>query len=99
MGNMKQTMLGMIAYVRNDYQANRTRFFAELFAWLCSVTSAVTFAATVPDIPLIPLYMVFISGCVAAAWACWTRRSFGLLSNYVFMIVIDCVGLTRLLLH
>ena len=86
-------------YIRQDYQENRARFFAEVFAWACSVTSAVIFAATVPNIPVIPLYSIFISGCCAAAWTCWLRGSFGLLANYVFLIIIDCVGLIRMLIH
>jgi hypothetical protein len=84
-------------YIKNDYNEWPLRFFAELFSWACSVLSAVIFAATVPDIPVIPLYAIFISGCCAAAWTCWTRGSFGLLANYAFLIVIDCIGLARML--
>ena len=85
-------------YIRTDWHSNRVRFCAEVFAWACSVVSAVMFAATVPNIPVMPLYTIFISGCFASAWACWTRRSFGLMANSVFLIVIDGVGLIRYLL-
>lgn len=85
------------AYIQRDFEQNRVRFFAEVFSWACSVTSAIIFAITVPNIPIVPLYAMFISGCCAAAWTCWTRGSFGLLANYVFLIVIDCVGLFRML--
>ena len=86
-------------YIQRDYQEWPLRFYAELFSWTCSVVSAVIFAATVPTIPVIPLYTIFISGCCAAAWTCWTRGSFGLLANYIFLIVIDCVGLIRMITH
>ncbi len=86
-------------YIRTDWASNRVRFCAEVFAWACSVVSAVMFAATVPNIPVVPLYTIFISGCVASAWACWTRRSFGLMANSVFLVVIDGVGLIRYLLQ
>jgi hypothetical protein len=82
-------------YIRTDWVSNRVRFCAEVFAWACSVISAVMFAATVPNIPVVPLYTIFISGCFASAWACWTRRSFGLMANSVFLIVIDGIGLIR----
>ena len=49
-------------YIKRDYKENRIRFFAELFSWACSVISAVIFAATVPTVPVIPLYTIFISG-------------------------------------
>jgi hypothetical protein len=85
-------------YIKQDWGSNRTRFLAEVFAWACSVISAIIFAVTVPTIPVIPLYTIFICGCVASAWACWTRRSFGLLANAVFLVIIDSIGLTRMLL-
>ena len=90
---------GVRQYIRTDWVSNRVRFCAEVFAWACSVVSAVMFAATVPNIPVVPLYTIFISGCCASAWACWTRRSFGLMANSVFLVVIDGVGLIRYLLQ
>jgi len=86
-------------YIRTDWASNRVRFCAEVFAWACSVVSAVMFAATVPNIPVVPLYSIFISGCCASAWACYTRRSFGLMANSVFLIVIDGIGLLRFAMH
>ena len=86
-------------YVKQDWNSNRIRFCAEVFAWSCSVTSAVIFAATVPNIPVVPLYSIFIAGCCASAWACWTRRSFGLLANSAFLVTIDSIGLIRYFLN
>jgi hypothetical protein len=83
------------AYVQHDWHSNRTRFCAEVFAWACSVVSAIIFAATVPTIPVVPLYSIFIAGCVSSAWACYTRRSFGLMANSVFLVIIDGIGLIR----
>ena len=82
-------------YIRTDWASNRVRFCTEVFAWACSVVSAVMFAATVPNIPVVPLYSIFISGCCASAYACYTRRSFGLLANSVFLVIIDGIGLIR----
>ena len=86
-------------YIRQDWKSNRIRFCAELFAWTCSVISAVIFAATVPNIPVVPLYSIFIAGCCASAWACWTRRSFGLLANSAFLVTIDSICLIRYFLQ
>jgi hypothetical protein len=82
-------------YIKTDWHSNRTRFCAEVFAWACSVVSAVIFAATVPNIPVVPLYTIFIAGCISSAWACYTRRSFGLMANSVFLVIIDGIGLAR----
>jgi hypothetical protein len=83
------------AYVQNDWRSNRVRFCAEVTAWACSVISAIMFAVTVPTIPVVPLYTIFITGCVCSAWACYTRKSFGLLANSVALIIIDGIGLIR----
>ena len=81
-------------YIRHDWHSNRVRFCAEAFAWACSVVSAVIFAATVPTIPVVPLYTIFIAGC--CAWAAWSRQSFGMLANYVLLVTIDSIALTRM---
>jgi hypothetical protein len=83
------------AYVQHDWASNRVRFCAEVTAWACSVISAIMFAVTVPTIPVVPLYSIFITGCVCSAWACYTRKSFGLLANSVALIIIDGIGLIR----
>jgi len=46
---------------------------------------------------LLTLYPIWIAGCAMYAWAAWTRQSSGMLANYVLMIVIDTVGLVRML--
>jgi CHASE2 domain-containing sensor protein len=84
-----------VAYVQHDWKSNRVRFCAEVAAWACSVISAIMFAATVPHIPVVPLYSIFITGCVCSAYACYNRRSFGLLANSIFLIIIDGIGLIR----
>jgi len=88
-----------IEWIRRDFRSHPLRFFAELFAWTCSVTSAIIFAVTAPNIPIVLLYSIFISGCCATAWTCYTRHSFGLLANYVFIIIIDCAGLAKMLIN
>jgi hypothetical protein len=90
---------GTWGYIKRDFTEWPMRFCAEVFAWACSVVSAVIFAITVPDVPTVPLYSIFISGCFASAWTCWTRGSFGLLANYVFLITIDSVGLIRYIVN
>jgi hypothetical protein len=31
------------------------------------------------------------------AWASWTRKSFGMLANYLLLTTIDTIGLVRML--
>ena len=84
-------------WIRNDYTSNRFRFSIELLAWAVSIGCSITMAATVPHPPLLVLYPIWIAGCAMYAWAAWTRKSFGMLANYVLLTTIDCIGLFRML--
>jgi hypothetical protein len=84
-------------WIRNDYTSNRFRFFIELLAWAISIGCSITMAATVPHPPLLVLYPIWITGCAMYAWSAWTRKSFGMLANYLLLVSIDFVGLIRML--
>jgi hypothetical protein len=86
-----------IDWIKDDWCSNPVRFVAEFAAWLISIGCAIGMALTVPDPPLLVLYPVWIVGCAIYAWAAYTRRSFGMLANYVLLTTIDTVGLVRLL--
>jgi len=84
-------------WIRNDWNSNRVRFAAELLAWAISIGCSITMAFTVPNPPLLALYPVWITGCAIYAWAAYTRKSFGMLANYILLTTIDTVGLIRML--
>ena len=84
-------------WIREDYASNRTRFFIELLAWAISIGCSITMALTVPNPPLLALYPVWIAGCALYAWAAYTRKSFGMLANYLLLTTIDTIGLLRML--
>jgi hypothetical protein len=86
-----------IQWIKDDYQSHRVRFLIELLAWAISIGCSLTMAVTVPNPPLLALYPVWITGCALYAWAAWTRRSFGMLANYLLLTCIDAVGLVRML--
>lgn len=86
-----------LQWIRDDYTSNRTRFVIELLAWAVSIGCSITMALTVPNPPLLALYPVWISGCAMYAWASYTRKSFGMLANYMLLVTIDAVGLFRML--
>jgi hypothetical protein len=84
-------------WIHDDYRTNPFRFVVELVAWAVSIFCSLVMAITVPNPPLLALYPVWISGCAMYAWAAYTRKSFGMLANYLLLVSIDCVGLTRML--
>jgi hypothetical protein len=88
-----------IDWIRDDYNTHPFRFFIELLAWAVSIGCSITMAVTVPNPPLLALYPVWISGCAMYAWAAYTRKSFGMLANYILLTTIDTFGLIRMLLN
>jgi hypothetical protein len=84
-------------WIKDDFKSNRIRFVVELFAWAISIGCSLTMALTVPNPPLLALYPVWITGCALYAWASWTRKSFGMLANYLLLTTIDTIGLIRML--
>jgi hypothetical protein len=88
---------GIFTWIKDDWNSNRFRFAAELLAWAISIGCSITMALTVPTPPLLVLYPVWITGCAIYAWAAYTRKSFGMLANYILLTAIDTVGLVRML--
>ena len=86
-----------VDWIKDDYTTNPVRFVIELVAWAISIGCSLTMAATVPNPPLIVLYPIWITGCAMYAWAAYTRKSFGMLANYMLLVGIDAVGLIRML--
>ena len=87
-----------IQWIRDDWHSHPLRFCVELLAWAISIGCSITMAATVPAPPLLVLYPIWISGCAMYAWASWTRKSFGMLANYILLTTIDSIGLIRMLM-
>ena len=86
-------------WIKDDWHSDRLRFCLELIAWGISIGCSITMALTVPNPPLMVLYPIWILGCSIYAWAAWTRRSFGMIANYLLLVTIDSVGLARMLIN
>jgi hypothetical protein len=88
-----------IDWIRDDYDTHPFRFFIELLAWAVSIGCSITMALTVPNPPLLALYPIWIAGCAMYAWAAYTRKSFGMLANYILLTTIDTFGLIRMIIN
>jgi hypothetical protein len=86
-----------LEWIRDDWYSGKFRFIVELVAWAISIGCAIAMAVTVPNPPLLILYPIWIAGCAMYAWAAYTRKSFGMLANYLLLVTIDIVGLIRML--
>jgi hypothetical protein len=88
-----------IRWIRDDWYSNKFRFVVEVLAWAISIGCAIVMALTVPNPPLLYMYPVWILGCALYAWAAYTRKSVGMLANYLLLVTIDMVGLIRMLIQ
>jgi hypothetical protein len=96
---MNDIFYGIFSWIKDDFNSHPFRFFVELVAWAISIGCAIAMAVTVPNPPLLVLYPIWISGCALYAWAAYTRKSFGMLANYILLVSIDSIGLTRMLIN
>ena len=96
---MSNIFLNTVKWIQDDFKSNPIRFAIELLAWAISIGCSITMALTVPAPPLLALYPIWIAGCSMYAWCAWTRKSFGMLANYLLLVTIDSVGLVRMLVQ
>ncbi len=94
---MNDLFIGLFDWIKDDFKSHRFRFAVEFVAWAISIGCSIAMAFTAPNPPLLVLYPLWISGCAMYAWAAFTRRSFGMLANYMLLVAIDSIGLTRML--
>ena len=96
---MNLIVLNILNYIKHDYSTNPFRFIIEITAWFLSIGCALTMALTVPTPPLLILYPIFIIQCIMFGWSAYSRKSFGMVANYLLLVAIDCVGLVRMLIN
>jgi hypothetical protein len=94
---MNELLKPTFDWIRDDWRSNKFRFIIELLAWAISIGCSLVMALTVPTPPLLILYPVWILGCALYGWAAYTRKSFGMLANYMLLVTIDFIGLIRML--
>ena len=93
---MNELLKPTFDWIKDDWRSDKFRFALEILAWAISIGCSITMAITVPNPPLLALYPVWISGCALYAWAAFTRKSFGMLANYLLLTTIDSIGLIRM---
>lgn len=96
---MRDIIQGTANWIQEDWRSNPVRCAFEITAWILSIGCAFTMMLTVPTPPFLILYPLFITQCAIFAWAAWTRRSSGMLANYLLLVTIDSIALIRMLLQ
>ena len=97
MDQITNTLENIYEWGIRDFRSWPLRFALEILAWITSIGCSITMALTVPNPPFLILYPLFISQCAIFGWAAWTRKSTGMLANYMLLVTIDSIALLRLL--
>ena len=87
----------VLKFILTDFKSNPLRFVIEVVAWSLSIAASAIMALTVPNPPLLLIYILWVVGCSLYAWASFTRGSFGMLANYLLLTAIDTYGLIAIL--
>jgi hypothetical protein len=90
-------LFGVVNWIKEDWRSNPLRCFLEILAWVLSIGCSFTMMLTVPTPPFLILYPLFITQCAIFGWAAWTRRSSGMVANYILLVTIDSIALARML--
>ena len=94
---ISNTAIDMYRWARADFHGWPLRFVLEISAWFMSIVCAVWMGLTLPNPPFLILYPLFIVQCAIFGWAAWTRKSTGMVANYLLLVTIDVIALARLI--
>lgn len=95
--NVYQKANDVYHWAKKDFHSWPLRFILEITAWLTSIGCSIVMAITVPNPPFLILYPLFISQCLIFCWSAWTRKSTGMMANYLLLVTIDSIALIKLL--
>ena len=84
-----------IEWIKNDFKSNKLRFCLEVTAWVLSISCSLAMALTVPNPPLKYLYIPWVISTSIYAGCAYSRRSFGMLANYMLLAIIDGIALSQ----
>ena len=86
------------SWIKEDWKNNPLRFCLEVLCWLDSLACAIIVNTTVPNLPFLVLYPLWVTGTLAYAWCAWSRGSFGMLATFLMIASLDIFGWSKVLL-
>jgi hypothetical protein len=84
-------------FIKDDWQANPIRVVFETINWMLNLAVALLFAFTVPNVPLLLCYTLFLIAIGISIYTSISRGSFGLLATSITIFIIDFIAWIKLL--
>jgi hypothetical protein len=95
---LRNQTIGVINWVKADWQANPWRLAAETYNAFTALATAIIFAFMAPNVPYEITYPLWLSGTFLMIFCGISRGSFGMVVMSIVMTIIDVYGYARLLL-
>lgn len=93
---MNDIIYDIFNWIRADFKSNKIRFVFEVLAWIMSIGCSFVMMMTVPNPPLNYLYIPWLASTGIYAVCAMTRRSFGMLANYLLLFTFDSIAFIKL---
>jgi len=91
-------MIDIWNWVKEDWRTHPIRFGLEVACWINNLLIAIIFNISVPNLPFLLLYPMWIGGALVLSWCSWSRGSFGMLATYMMFLAMDMYGWSKVLL-
>ena len=95
---MKKYIIAAYEFFKADYKTYPLRFIIETYCWISVVANTILLTATVPNVPWLICYPVWIFACILGTWTAYTRKNSIAMSSCILYAIIDAIGLYRVLL-
>ena len=86
-----------VKFIQDDWNENPLRLILETVNWIINLAVALIFALTVPKVPLLLCYTLFLLAIGISIYTSISRGSFGLLATSITIFIIDFVAWIKLL--
>jgi hypothetical protein len=94
---MMEPIRNIWEWIKQDWRSHPLRFTLELICWMDSLACAVIVNSTVPTVPWLILYPLWVGGTAGYAWCAYSRGSFGMLATGLMIASMDTVGWMKML--
>jgi len=86
-----------VNFIKRDWHSHPIRLCLEIINWVLNIVVVVTFAVTVPNVPFLLVYPLFLSCLTISIFSAWSRGSFGQLLTSLTIFLVDLVAYFKLL--
>lgn len=88
----------LIEWLGNEWRSNKFLFFNEISCALTSFLSAVYMTFSMPNTDFMLLYIIYIINTINCIISSVAKKSFGILLNSSIYLILDIIGVVKLLI-